>query len=330
MKRARDLVCGTLGSLPLSLIGPDGTAVDWNLFSQPEPDVPRSVSMTLLFEDLFLHSVSWWRITAVGWHNRPVEVRRLDPQSVTVRQDMKVYATVAGNQGTREEWLPDDQLIRFDSPNDGILTAGARAIRACLALDAAALRNASGVPPLGWLSPVDADPEDDEIEQSVTTMQTAVRKRSFVYIPAALKFEQAGYNPEQLQMQEARQHAVLEIARLAGVDAEDLGVSTTSRTYFNSQDRTRVFVNTALAPLMRAVEDRLSMDDVTPHGYTAKFNLSDFAKADDSARATVASTLVDAGVVSKAEGRRYFDPSLPVDINVPDDQTAPEKEPSNA
>ena len=63
------------------------------------------------------------------------------------------------------------------------------------------------------------------------------------------------------------------IARAAGVDPEDLGVSTTSRTYQNSEQRRQDLLDFTLSAYMKAVEQRLSMADVTPRGYRAKFNL---------------------------------------------------------
>ena len=218
------------------------------MFEQPEADVPRSVTLTNTFEDMLFEQVAWWRVEYVGWHGKPVGVRRLDPRTVTVLQDNKVYETVRGNQGSTLQWLPDEQLIRFDGPNDPLLIAGARAIRACMALDAAALRHADGSPPLDYFSPTDsADPAtDDEILDILDNWATSRRTRSTGYVPAALKYNVAGWNPEQLQMAEARQHAVLEIARLCGVDPEDLGVSTTSRTYANQFDRRKAFIDFTL------------------------------------------------------------------------------------
>ena len=95
--------------------------------------MPRSVTMSRTFEDLLFEGVAWWRITEDAWTTYPNRVVRLDPRSVTVKKDQKVYVKRSGeSQGTAEEWVPDDRLIRFDSPYDALLTAGARAIRTCL------------------------------------------------------------------------------------------------------------------------------------------------------------------------------------------------------
>jgi len=92
------------------------------------------------------------------------------------------------------------------------------------------------------------------------------------------------FNAEQIQLADQRQHAVLEIARAAGIDPEDLGVSTTSRTYQNSEQRRRDLLDFTLTAYMSAVEQRLSMRDVLPRGYEAKVNLDAFLRADTKAR----------------------------------------------
>lgn len=304
VKRARDLICGAIGQMPLRLVGPDGGAQPWNLFSQPEAGVPRSVSMTRLAEDLLFEGKGWWHITHEGWHGRPAEVIRLDPTSVTVQPDWRVYYAPTGN-GTATQYLPDAHIVRFDSPNDALLIAGARAIRALSRLELAGLNAAEGVPPLDWFTPAeDADPiEDDDVEGFLTDWETARRRRRTAYVPAALNYHTNQFSPEQLQMADARQHAVLEIARLTGIDAEELGVSTTSRTYANMEDRRRQFLDFTLGTLLTAIEDRLSMDDVTPHGFAAKFDTTTFVRADDKTRAVTDVALIKAGVMYPAEAR---------------------------
>jgi phage portal protein BeeE len=77
---------------------------------------------------------------------------------------------------------------------------------------------------------------------------------------------------------------VLEIARAIGVDPEDLGVSTTSRTYQNSEQRRQDMLDFTFAAYRAAMEQRLSMRDVLPRGYEAKVNLDSFLRSDTLGR----------------------------------------------
>lgn len=310
VKRCRDLIATTLGSLPVDLIGADKQAISpAPLFEQPEKDVPRSVTMTRTFEDMLFEKVAWWLITEKDWRGFPAKVRRLDPRSVTVREDGKVFITRSGNQGMASEWVPDDQLIRFDSPNDGLLIAGARAIRTCLRLDAATANYAEGTPPMEYFTPADGvDPEDDEeIINILNAWKSARQARSTAYVPASLQYNVNGWNPEQLQLADARQHAVLEIARIAGVDAEDLGVSTTSRTYFNAFQQRKDFLDFTLGGYVAAFQDRLSMNDVCPRGYYARFNLDAFMRSDTMTRYQTYEVGLRVGAIDKDEVRDLED-----------------------
>ncbi|HEY0699606.1 MAG TPA: phage portal protein [Micromonospora sp.] len=309
VKRSRDLIAGTLGSLPLDLYGPGQVEVASALFEQPEANVARSVTLTRLFEDLLFEpgpdgrsGVAWWKVEALGWHGFPVKVRRLDPRHVNVDQhSRKVY--VDGQH------VPDEKLIRFDSPNDALLVAGARAIRTCLGLDSAASEGADGVPPVDYFTPADdADPaDDDEIREILKEWQDARRARRTGYVPAALKYNVGGWNPEQLQLAEQRQHAVLEIARTAGVDPEDLGVSTTSRTYQNGETRRRDLLDFTLGGYRQAVQDRLSMPDVSPRGYYARINLDAFLRSDTKTRYEAYEIGLRTGAITEPEIRQLED-----------------------
>lgn len=302
VKRCRDLIPGTLGALPLDLYNSQSEQVSNSLFEQPEKHRPRSVTMTQTVEDMFFEGIAWWRITETGWNGYPTSVKVLKPRDVSVDEE-------AGKVYVNGKHVPDEELIRFDSPNDGLLIAGARAIRTCLRLDAAAANNADGVPAIEFFTPADGvDPaDDDDIIDMLNAYQEARRTRSRAYIPAALKLNTAGWSPEQLQMADARNHAVLEIARAAGVDSEALSISTTSRTYFNAEHKRKEFVDFTLGGYLTALEGRLSMNDVTPRGYYAKFNLDAFLRSDTKTRYETYAIGLDKRFLSEEEVRELED-----------------------
>lgn len=314
VKRARDLIAGTLGTLPLELYDPQRNRVASSFLDQPEADIPRSVTISKTIADLLFDEVAWWRITAKDYRGYPVTVRRLSPSSVQIKKDMRVYVKRDGTQqGTAWDWVPDDQLIRFDSPNPGLLTAGARAIRTCLLLDAAANRYADGAPPVDYFAPAEGvDPgDDDEITALLDAWNAARKTRSTGYVPAALTYNVGGWNPEQLQLADARQHAVLEISRLTGIDAEELGVPQTSRTYYNAFDRRKTFIDMTVGGYRQAFEDRLGMRDCTPTGFYVKFDLSAFLRSDDLTRMQVHDAAMRLGLESLEEARAIEDKPAP-------------------
>lgn len=310
VKRSRDLIAGSLGQLPLSVVKADLSVETTSWLQQPEKNVPRSVTMTRLVEDLLYEQVAWWRIVETDYRHFPSKVKRLKPIQVTVDEDKgKVY--VDGKH------VPDSELIRFDSPNDGLLIAGARAIRQCLLLDQAAQRYAEGAPPGDYFTPAEgADPFVDDVEAQSLLLdpwKAARQTRSTAWVPAAVNYHTATFNPEQLELADQRQHAVLEIARVAGVDPEELGVSTTSRTYANQFDRRKNFLDFTLGAYRAAIEDRLSMGDVTPRGSVVRFDLDGFLRSDAKTRFEAYKLGLEVGAIAPEEIRpAEGKPPLPV------------------
>lgn len=305
VKRARDLIAGSLGMLPLVTVKPDLTIDRTSWLMQPEANVPRSVTMTRLAEDVLFEGVGWWKVTRRAWNGYPAEVIRLDARTVDVTAEGRVHVTRDGRRGIADEWPKDADLIRFDSPNDPLLVAGARAIRQYLLLAAAAQRHAEGIPPVDYFTPTDGmDPGDDDYIRSILdAWKTNRQARSTAYVPAALTYNGNPYDATKLQLAEQIQHAVLEIARVAGVDSEELGVSTTSRTYANQFDRRKAFLDFTQGGYRVAIQDRLSMGDVTPYGTTTRFELDEFLRSDPLARYTAYKAGVEVGAIDPAEIR---------------------------
>lgn len=275
VKRSRDAICGALSTLPLREKDGNGNVVDNPLLVQPEFGIPRSVTMARTAADVLFDAVAWWRIVEFSGAF-PSRVERIDTGRVKVTKG-KLYldGKVVPNA--------DSEFIRFDSSSDPLLVVGARAIRALIQLDAAALRNSDGVPPMDFFTPVDpsVQVDADEVTEFLGKWKTAREQGGTAFIPGQLKYGGAEWDPSKLQLSEARQHAVLEIARLTGLDPEDLGVSTTSRTYANTADRRRWFIDTALAPISTPMVERLSMPDVVREGHAVSLDYSAFLSVDD-------------------------------------------------
>jgi phage portal protein BeeE/phage head maturation protease len=304
--RCRNLIAGGLGVLPLHLVDPDRKVVPSNLLDQPEQGVARSVSMTMVFEDLLLEGIAWWRVRKFAWTGYPETVERVEPGRATVQQNGQVL--IDGRP------VPDSELIRFDSPNPGLLTVAARAIRSALLLDQAAARYSAEPLPSGYFEPREgADPADDDtVQELLDSWATARQSRATAYIPAALKYSPLQWSPEQLQLADARQHAVLEIARAAGVSPEDLGVSTTSRSYSNLEMDEQKFVTETLSLYGQAVAERLSMGDVTPRGYRVRVEYAGRLRTDTKGRYEAYQLGLDVGALGEDEIRELEDkPRLP-------------------
>jgi phage head maturation protease len=222
-------------------------------------------------------------------------------------------------------------MIRFDSPNPALLVHGRRAIRRAIMIEQAAERYAKSPRALGYFSPAEgADPADDEvIAELLADWNDARNTDAEGYVPASLKYNLiTNPTPADLQLVQLQARASLDIANLIGLDPEDLGVSTTSRTYQNATDRRQDRINDVLAPYLRAITDRLSMNDVTRRGFTVGFDLRDYLKADPITRATVATQLSALGALTVEEiraddGRPMLTPEQAAELAPPTSAPTP-------
>jgi hypothetical protein len=338
--RSRNLIAGTLARLPIHVRDSQrNIAEPTTLFAQVDRDLPNVVTYAETYEDLLFEGISWWRVEERGFHGYPTYACHIDVRRVSVRGwnppvNGSSPSQAYGPLGVFIDGYPvrDDEVIRFDSPNPPLLVHGARAIRTCLNLDMTAAGYSGDPVPLGILSPRDGvtRPKEDQeyIEELLDRWEEARRRRVWAYLPSTLEAQSFQFNAEQIQLAEQRQHAVLEIARAAGIDPEDLGVSTTSRTYQNSEQRRQDLIDMTFAPYIAAVEQRLSMRDVLPRGYEAKVNLDGFLRADTKGRMDAYAVGFPLGAYTLKEIRELEDkPDIPRSM-LPKPEPAPNTIPS--
>jgi portal protein len=294
VQRGRNELC-SISTIPLRLYR--GTEiVDSPLFRQFDLDIPNVVHMARTVEDLALGAVAWWRVTGQDFDGYPMSVCRVDPGRVSCKRpdgppqrDDDRFVWVRDDDG-RYERVPTSLMIKFDSPNPGILTANARSIRIAEKLETLVERYADNPALREYFTDSDnpdVDPMDDEeIGPWLAEYQSMRSARPFVaWLPSNVKRVEAGApSPKELLLADLWQQAMVGIANGLGVDPEDIGVSTTSRTYQNADDRRRDKLNRMFAPYMVAITDRLSMGDVTRRGYRVQFDLSDYLKGDPAGR----------------------------------------------
>lgn len=310
VQRGRNSLC-SIATLPLvQYKGLD--IVQSSFLSQIDPDVANVVTLSQTIEDLAFDGISWWMITAQDFAGYPLAARHLDVGTVSLDPppgQPNPFPSGVDARGVKIVWVagkpvPADRLIRFDSPNPGLLTANARAIRRALLLDRLASTYADNPRPTDYFTDADdpsVDPmEDDEIDSFLAEWKAARKAGGTGWLPGNVKrVDINSPSPVELQLVELQRQVTLEIANGLGVDPEDLGVSTTSRTYFNAQDRRTSKINETYAPYMSAITQRLSMGDVTRRGYVVKFDLADYLKPDPVTQAGYWKALKDMRVVDE-------------------------------
>lgn len=313
--RGRNLICGSISTLPLLQLDANNRVVPLPLLEQIDPDVPNTVTLAETIEDLLFEGVSWWRVTARGFDDYPVYARHLEHSTVTLQPATAAGALLPGGYDPRgaEVYVdgvkiqnPARELIRFDSPNPPLLVAAGRAIRRAMALDRAAEIYSGNPRPLDYFSPAEdaTDPDEDDVDAFLSDWAGYRRRQATGYVPKWARYNPVDTpSPQDLQLVELQQRAALDLANAMGLDPESLGVSTTSRTYQNSTDRRLSQINDTLAPYMQAITGRLSMGDITKRGYRTEFDLDGYLRADPLTRAQVSAIYLDKGVTDVDEVR---------------------------
>lgn len=289
VSRSRNIIAGGIGQLPLAQYTARGVRARSDraqLVTQPEAGVAPMLTMTETAADLLLDGYSTWRIVGRDANQRPSLVARVDQADQS--PDVETFRPGYGPPRVRYKggYLTDGvDAIIFRSPNPALLFAAQRAIANLLTLDKTSVRNAQGNPPIDWFEPTDGFSMDaEEITEFLAAWKSARQAGATGYVPAGLAYQTSGFDPDKAGMGGAKDYAILEIARHAGLDPEYLGVSTTSRTYANMYDRRKFLVDFTLNPYMLAIEQRLSLNDVSAAGNYAKFNVDAFLRGSTTER----------------------------------------------
>jgi hypothetical protein len=313
VERGRDEICAA-ATLPLvARRGLD--PVDNGFLDQPDPDVPKVVMLAQTLEDLLCDGVSWWMKTSLDYRGFPLAARRVvnvslhppggDRSPAPLPSGLDPHGASVWVDG-RE--VPAAWMIRFDSPGRPLLEAGRRSIRKAILFDALAAMYAQNPRPLETFTDTDNQTvtpyTDEEVEAFLAVYQQSRRRGGPAWIPKqAMRSDVSAPSPAELQLVELQREVSLEIALHMGLDPEDVGVNTTSRTYFNATDRRTDKINRTLGPYMSAITDRLSMGDVTPRGQVVRFDTTEWLRPDHAALASFLSTIKATGAIDAQEVR---------------------------
>lgn len=326
VRRGRQIICGTLGTAPLIMIrtraGNPPERVARTLLTQPDPKCPLSRTLTLTLDGLLFHGLAWWRVLEFGADRFPLRAEWIHHERVMVD-------TTSGVVRVDGRVVKDRELIRFDAPDEGILKHGARAIKTALMLEEAVRRYARMDIPLGYLKDTEGALEEAESKQVLDAWEAARRQRTTGYIPKGFNYEAPGFNAQQLQLGEARDHQAADIARLMNLPPSAVNApSGDSLTYATTESNRRELVDLTFAPYVAAIEQRLSMGDVTPAGSVVRMDLGAFQRGDTAAVIAAGAQAVTSGLMTKDEVRVEWLklPPLPADAEPATEPAEPAEE----
>jgi HK97 family phage portal protein len=311
--RARNIICGTIGSLPLTTFNRiTGQYVDpHRVINQPDPRVAGFVIYNWLAEDIWLYGVGYGQVLEMYSATDGGRVRawtRVSPDRVTVDTNFK-STEITGYKvdGMSVPISGVGSIIRFDGPDEGLLHRAGKTIAAAVYLENAAVNYAKEPAPSMILKSNGTNLTGERVSALLTAWKSARQTRSTAFLNADVDLKEFGFDPKSLQLAEARQYVALELARACGIPAYFLSAETTSMTYSNAVSERRSLVDFSLRPILKAIEERLSLPDFVPNPVMTRFALDDFLRGNALERAQVYEILNRIGAMSVEQIQREED-----------------------
>jgi HK97 family phage portal protein len=307
--RCRNLICGVIASIDLELIQKStGRKLENPVWlDQFDLRQPRSVTMSYLVESLLLYGVGYLRVNSVYQDDgRPSGFEWVANTRVTVTTDQ--YGDSVEYYEINRERVPDSgvgSLVTFQSLLPGVLETGGRTIQAALDIQKAASVAAATPMATGFIKNSGADLPEAQIQGLLASWRAARNSRATAYLTSTLDYQTVGYSPKDMTYNESSQYLATEIARLMNVPAYYISADmNNSMTYQNIIDGRKEFVAYSLQPFLSAIENRLSMDDITRRGNVVRFALDEsFLRADTMARLLAIEKMLTLDLITVDEAR---------------------------
>jgi len=308
--RARNIICATIGSLPLQVRRESNNSeVPTPPFiRQPDPRTTGQVVYTFLAEDLLFTGNGYLQILELGQDGRPLSAQWISASRVGKIID-QTSATVTGYtiDGGKIPNSGLGSLIPFTGYDEGLLNRAGTTILTALALEKAVKRFADEPTPNVVLKsnlPMPAD----RVTALLNSWKEARNTRGTAFVNDTIDFQSIGFSPEQLTLNQARQYMASEIARACNLPEYYVGGNAGgSMTYSNVTAERRNLIDMSLRPLMHCITSRLSDIDITPRGSYVKYDLEEFYSPSASERADIYQKLIPLGVMTISEARERED-----------------------
>ena len=283
ISRARDLIVSMIGSLELRHYGTQWTGENeieiplppetW--MRRPDPKVTRNWIMAQTASDLFFYGRAFWYVTTRYSNGFPASFQWLPAGSMsTPDQAGPQFYGQSGDVQFLGQRLRTEDVVQFLSPIQGVLGIGTRIIDIAIRLDTAAKRFASNEIAAGYLQQTGGEPmSGDELGQLALAWSEARATNAIGALNEFVKFVEFDSDPNRLQLMEGREHAALELSRLANIPPYLVGIPTGGMTYQNAQQARQDLYLFGARPFITCIEETLSLDTVLPRNRHVRFDI---------------------------------------------------------
>jgi HK97 family phage portal protein len=308
--RCRNLVAGVISSIDLALYKKStgeklGSPV-W--LEQPDQRQPRSVTISATVDSLMFYAVAYWRVTSLyADDGRPSGFEWVANNRVTYTTNK--FGTEVKDYFVDGQLVPMGgigSLVTFQSLLPGVLQSASTTIKAAYDIQRAAAVSAATPMATTILKNNGADLPETQIQGILAGWNSARRNRSTAYLTSTLTAENIGFSPRDMMYNEASQYLATEIARAMNVPAYYISADmNNSMTYQNILDGRKEFVAYSLQPYISAIEDRLSMNDITNSSNQVRFAVDDtFLRVDAKERLEIIEKMLNLDLIDVEQARQ--------------------------
>jgi len=310
VSRCRNLIAGVISGIDLGLYkkstGEKLGSPIW--LEQPDLRQPRSVTISATVDSLIFFGCAYWRTTSLyADDGRPSGFEWVANQRVT-------YTT--NKFGTEiEDYFVDGikvpmggigSLVTFQGLIPGVLDTAGTTIKAAFDVQKAAAVSANTPMATTVLKNNGADLPEAQVQGLLAAWKSSRASRSTAYLTSTLSVENIGFSPKDMGYVDFSQYLSTEIARSMNVPAALISSDmNNSMTYQNILDARKEFYAYSLAPYVCAIEDRLSMNDITNSSNQIRFAVDDtFLRVDARERLDIIEKMLNLNLIDVNQARQ--------------------------
>lgn len=308
--RARNLICGTVASIPLEYYKTSTGEViappRW--IKQLSKSQPSFVTLTWIVDSLLFYGVSYLLVTErYAEDGRPASFEWVANTRVTFTTDL--YGIHVTQYYIDASPVDMNDIVTIQGFDEGVLDRSGRTIQAAIDVDRAAAINSANPQPAGFLKNSGADLPPNEVQGLIAAWKRARQNNSTAYLTSTLDYNPVSFSPKDMMYNEAVQNLSTQIARAMNVPAYYLSADqNTTMTYANVQDERKQFYALSIEPYIQAIQSRLSMDDISTAGHEVRFAVFDtFLKNDPLVELQVLEKLLTLGLISTEQAMEMTD-----------------------
>ena len=281
---------------------------------QPDPRRTRQWMIAKTLDDGVWFDRCVWEadrnVVGIASRFRRVHPTRIDTITNALDPDVVDAWIIDGKERTPEQMLRDYVLFDFAGLG-GLRRFGYSLLELYADLQAAAGNYARAPHPKAILKNSGAELDDDEIDALLDQWEAARATRSVGYLNSVMDYEDHGWNAEELQLVQSREHAALEVARLFGLPAKSVDAKSGDPMTYGTVVEWRRDELEAIRPWLAVIEQTLSLDDRTgnprglylPYGVIAEFDVTDYLRESPLTRMQTWETGLRAGVLDLEDAK---------------------------